>query len=354
MAQQEDPRYRNTWSLSPGHRAELSNLVEQYLLGELLQGHPLFVGEWDQSSEMYRRSLKKVEKVWTSMCMSPVRALKIHLRPRHLTSQVHLNNEVRRQILRYLTNNRVARLNACAGNPKLKVLVHWVHVYWYDGNNNWLGGHASLLLFDLRNRFQIFFDPADDRDVRAHDGLCYTKAFLQQFVQGFSPVPLSEATFPNEPARLQTFMEKDVKNDLDGQCGVLCLLVLVCCLRFGYFHPRNMANIIKDALDTPNKRIDAARGFVSWYTALQAAPDNDIGALAQVFAPAQATGGCEAYTQAHRLCTRAACKQGLMRHQMCWQHRHIVVNPFAAGGSKPKSCGRAIANRPAPFHSRVP
>jgi hypothetical protein len=217
-----------------------------------------------------------------------------------------------------------------------------------------------MLFLDFKKRKQHFFNP--DRDpklaaafaTRSSRGgarlngklLC---SFLSFFNGAVAATEADDGWAANHHSIQYKFDTHRIGRALGmaGQCGILTILVLICCMRFGYWHPTNMARAICGAVPSNAARRTLVAHLVGWYDALTLAQPNQIRAM--IFPNLANRGRCNVYSQATgRLCSRMRCAGA--GHCFCWQHRWILENPFSAGPGG-KRCAAALVAQPASVYS---
>ena len=183
---------------------------------------------------------------------------------------------------------------------------------WPDG-----GGHASVIMFDLKRKLQVVFDPDWGVDAlnSASSGLC-----RRQFHPQYRNLAASSCAPALHVNSLQRRAELGIGKEEQGLCGVLTILVMVCCVRHNFYNPKKVADLLIPALSRPG----VANQIISWYDAMTGIVD--VAAFRNHILPQSRQNKCNAHSTASRtLCSRRSCRDGDMR-AFCWQHRYSGMN----------------------------
>lgn len=311
-------------------RAILITNLRQYLLEDLTDRNaPAWVGEWNKTSADYHRVMQRTLRQTCSVCVGYA-TLNIS---QHIM-QTQSADEWRSHLERNLQIPADARtqIDQCAGSPIIKCIILRLRVrYWTNG------GHAAFFLFDTRRRLQFFFDMDDF--LLMNDGTPRIKSFATGFgtmrvpiLPGFKVVPPPSLAWGQREQSMQRVFESGAEDvGLIGQCGILSQLVIMCCVRFCYWNPKDMADMIMLALPTPPDRINFVHVFITWYDDVSR-PRLSATDFEEKVHPPSSTG-CPCFSwRTGRLCTRPSCREG--NHIYCWQHRHMIRNPLQRQNKK--------------------
>lgn len=209
---------------------------------------------------------------------------------------------------------------------------------YYDECQNFITPHATIMLFDLVNKHQIFFDPSGDRRTVA-------PLLKKALIPGFAPVPVRECAFRRPAESLQAHMECE---EYRGVCGVACSLLWTLCVRFEYYHLKNMAEMLLEAFPDRRAMVELTGKFVTLFRMPRAA---DI--LSRVFPP---TRVCLCYVPETRdLCPKPSCAVASSQQKRrdahkfdirtyCAKHRAIHVLNRTEAMSNP-SCDAPLSKR---------
>lgn len=183
-----------------------------------------------------------------------------------------------------------------------------------EGNRqNW--GHASAMVFDLRRKLQILYDPQGGSDRAITRISC-----AHQFHPRFAVANVLTTTHAHT---LQSKLQGVMFADDHGMCGILTLVMLMVSARFNLWNPTIVASILYPILSVGGR----GNMLITWYDQLlHHYYANDRTKLNRCMLPPSAEGRCNVYSPSTgRLCSRKSCSNGPW-HAMCWQHRWIVRN----------------------------
>lgn len=201
-----------------------------------------------------------------------------------------------------------------------KVKSAWVLLY--IKYSAWTYSHAALLVFDIKRKVQIVFDP----DMEHNDDLCIASALSRrQLHPKYENIYINiiRKGYKNINPSIQERVEAHMSSDEQGVCGIISLVVMLVCLRFNYLNPLDVSNIIADYITLPSKRT-LANQLITWYDKLIKTKDDKL--LKHLFPPST-KGMCNVYIPDKKaLCERPVCSDGSPVQCMCWQHRHLVIN----------------------------
>ena len=115
-------------------------------------------------------------------------------------------------------------------------------------------------------------------------------------------------------------------------CAILCLLVMLCCMRFQYYNPKDMA----DFITVPLRNNMTMNSVISWYMRLR--ESQTPAEMRELILPD--CDSCKAFSFAKGgLCSRGSCRNGATKC-LCWQHRFLILNRQAPN----KRCATAQHN----------
>lgn len=199
------------------------------------------------------------------------------------------------------------------------------HSVWLFIHVSWQGrrvGHAVILMFDIKRRLQIIFDPAE-----GCNGVNMISCALcrHRFHPDYTNVSSESCMAPTRCQSIQMKIEANMNVDELGVCGILCTLIMVCCLRFGYLNPNDTANMLIPLLSDPTKQI--GNELIFWFN--ESLDIHNIDAFRKHVFPESTEGMCKVYSsRTNRLCSRKSCMASGGKN-MCWQHRYILLNRMA-------------------------
>lgn len=228
------------------------------------------------------------------------------------------------------------RTMACLNNPPAHRRSVWVFIAMVIPNNS--TGHGLCLLFDTRRRKQFVFDPhcaCDDRlsDNQQLTAGAMTRALCQRRLHpDYEPVAMQQCLWPLRADTLQQRVEVPLHHVDRGVCGILCMLVIICCIRFNYYNPRDMADMIADELVRPiagnNAGAATIHKIIRWYVHLMNLRAHANIPVHLVF-PSPSDHRCNTFSSwTGRVCSRTVCRQGTSANNCstCWQHRYLGFN----------------------------
>lgn len=336
--------YAKVWTLDKDTERQLVKEVRKYVDQQLLKDVPPHrPGEWNRNRTDYTKALHSLSKLKMSLCTATSHTLsfaqfRLTLRSRNrrgdhvFATQEDMNDQVYRAFQQYVKEHNF-EISQC--RKKFRYLIIYAGLSVKDSVvPRGRFGHATLLVFDMERKHQIYFDPNKGMDSRC---LMITQAFLHRpLLPGFKPVPLRETVRKTYGKSIQAAFEND---DHYGQCGILCLLVFLCCNRFNYYHLKNMAIILRKAYRDQNARALVSAKMISLHLWVLEQKDRRI-PFERIF-PKNDT--CLSYcTMTNKLCQRPSCKSPESGCRCyCWQHRSLYVNPFG----KSVSCKSPIVVR---------
>jgi hypothetical protein len=318
--------FQETWALSDTVRGQFTTRLRDYLFDELLRDTAEYSeDDWERNSHVYAALTRTIQWQWEANCPVAHTRLKFYVPEQVYRSQATLNAYVDENFQAVVDQIGPAVVG-CQGIPEIRFCCVYIQLYFNADD-----GHATLLFFDIKRRLQWFFDPQDHQDHPSGWGSNYKAFSRRAYIDGFDVVPAEVIGFADANESLQNHFERHHPDQV-GICGILCMLVLLGCVRFGYYNTREMSALIKAATPTAESKKTLIRKAVSWYDDVDRVNRWDPVKLFEMCMKALPGSSCSVYSQAsHKLCSRKACRQGLAR-QLCWQHKHLLQNPF--GGRK--------------------
>lgn len=307
--------------VDPNMRASLKRSLEMFIEYDLCRGMPIWLAEeWNRSSNLYNNKAAQIMKMTCSASQGPVEW------GGELIFTVNAGETFQAQWSEYLSGTFPTILKDRLSNRAHGVKTLWVYILL-----KWQGvriGHAVIMAFDMKRKLQILYDPHGGyRNIEsASYHLC-----KHQFHPDFTPVP-PKLCFPRlQSQSLQSKVETIMDASEHGVCGILSTLVMICCIRFGYNNPLDVANMIIPNMSNESKQI--GNKLISWYSQISTI-DNDALFAKLVFPPSE-EGRCSVYSSlSNRICSRGSCRNN---GNLCWQHRHIIMNRMAPN----KKCATA-------------
>lgn len=311
------------------HEKQLMRNMRKYL-DKLVEDEPLWVaGKWTKTN--YSEQMSCLVNTTCSLYMFP----RTHVYKLKLTlerSACHNHHKMMKAMhawkqepdqVSFITN-LTREYNARKTSRRRGLLLYLRTGACGDGH-----GHATFLFFDFKRNLQIFFDPQMGLDWSAS----FVRGFAElQMIPGCVPIPLDKTI----PLLFENSLQEQFQQNLDvddkGVCGVLVLVVTMLCIRFQYYNPLHISQLMIQAYPRPSQRTELTRKLISWYFSFQHGVT--IEAIADhVHKPS--TIGCSTFSgYSGRLCSRPSCNGEGIFPVYCWQHRHIVKNTR----SKSKKC----------------
>jgi hypothetical protein len=249
-----DVLFRSKWRFHNNVvRNQFSDRVRTYLLEELLVDRDNYTTN-DWCRYRYVEFFDKAQARWKRNCSNDRFVWDITVLPKNTSTQERLNafaNNLR------LPNSIVRRIKQCKEDGKHYTAVYIVFRWNRKGSN----GHGALLLFDLVDNLQWYFDPDDvlESDVSV------SKAFSQKsYVDDFAVVSAETIAETYSERCIQQHFEQFHPGQ-NGTCGMLCAIILMCCLRFNYWNTKSMARIICKAIPTEQQKKDVIQKFITWF-----------------------------------------------------------------------------------------
>jgi hypothetical protein len=310
--------------------------LRNYLLREVLKDEPYYV-EDDWCREEYLKFFGHVQKSFKRACCLTnendqdnqderiqYMVWDIFLTEQQRSSQISLETHIESLPM---PNHIVERINNCIQNGK-KYTVVYVEISWVaqNGSDNdidrVLDGHATLMLFDLQDKIQWFFDPDDC--IKRENILSFTRAFSRTaYLPEFEVVYHRDLLEEDRRDCIQKHFES-LNQHHTGTCGIIVALVLVSCLRFDYWDTFRMSRFLKQISNNEEDKKSLIQKFVSWYNRVH---ENNYNAdlisdsLQNVTSVGQSVCGVFSTTN-HSFCRRRAKDN----KQFCWQHEATMKN----------------------------
>ena len=320
-------------------RNTLQRSIKMYLR-DLVQGQPIWLAnDWDQRTVEYQHSYQKIIRSICSTCQyesisgETGGCMNIHLRPRFKTEG---------DLDQYVAHLRLpSKTIECLEKGGNRIVWVCVNISWYDMNHDRVDGHTIIMMFDTKRKVQVLFDPAwgfNWNQIGYHLIGVSNALMRRQFHPRCTPVNSRFWTWPRTDQSLQFHVEKHIKNtskDEGGLCGILSILVMLTCIRFNYYNPKDVADMMVSCL-TKRTLINE---LISWYEDIRTT--NDREKFIEKIMPISTENICRAFSPSTgRLCKRPSCTIGPARC-MCWQHRALIMNCNANSkkcGTKQASC----------------
>jgi hypothetical protein len=294
-------------------RAVLGAALSAFVKDDLAAANPMWLaGEWNNSSRTYTRLFRKFTRTCCSMCQHPRRvgsgSLDIRLTPAAVASPAGMDAFLQGV---QLPPSVVSCLDAGDASGRRTV---WVYLLFF-----WpvtLVGHASIMMFDLKRKLQVVFDPdwGVDMPNTPSSGLC-----RRRFHPKYRNLTANMCAPALRADSLQRKVERRMHVEEQGVCGILTMLVMLCCVRHNFYNPKEVAALLIPVLS----RAGVANQIITWYDAMT---NKNGAAFLDHVLPRSAQNKCSAHSTATRtLCSRKSCKDGDMR-AFCWQHRYYGIN----------------------------
>jgi hypothetical protein len=113
-------------------------------------------------------------------------------------------------------------------------------------------GHLTLFYFDIAARRQVFFDPSHwTHRVGTQLKTPFGTTHFWDTGDGVTCEVVDGATFGQRGVNVQALFEPQsalTDTRYRGSCASVCLIVLVCCLRFGCTDLQRMCNAVRNAI----------------------------------------------------------------------------------------------------------
>lgn len=308
-------------TVAPEHTNVLRNNIRAYL-NRIVYKQPIYVGDWDRTFETYTNIRQAFLK---DACTCPsMQHMHITIDLRDditdpATQEERINIIATRAIL---SNELKTKMTKCVRSKHCRSIVLTVRFLWRKLPNMRYNAHIAMILFDLKNRVQIFFDPA------CH---LWTRAFCEMqepLIPGFRVATYNECKFLTQNSDrldgLQRYFEDGMDGDNEqGQCGLHVTLVLMCCVRFNILNPKVIAEAMVKAFHhhDSNARHTFIRKFISFYTEAKTANASRMRELLNPNIPTNPECpdvGCSVLCPSGKLCLRSSCKESM--YGWCWQH----------------------------------
>lgn len=313
------------WRLSQGEQTRIIQRLRNYLFKEVLKDEPYaLINDWCRAN--YWHFFNPVQNNYKRACpltndtddfedeFIQNMTWHVQLTSHHRRDQTELNHHIESLNIPDEIQNRI---DGCIQQSK-KYTVVFIIVSWENADGP--DAHAIMLFFDLEDKFQWLFDP-DDAD---NNPISMTKAFSRRsYIPGFEVIPYRYLLEDNLDESLQTHYET-INQHQTRTCGIMVVLVLICCLRFDYWDTFRMSRFLKQISRNDEDKKSLIQKFVSWYTTVH---DNDYDrqfisdALQKI--PSVGHSVCGVYsTISNKICSRRTKDH----QQFCWQHKSTMQN----------------------------
>ena len=303
-----------------GHvQTQLSEAVIRFIRNDLLKStavNPIWVaGPWNRSNINYAALFRRFTGLVCSTCTyrnTEVAHGSLTITfPGAQATQAQFNTVANHAHLDHRT-----RLCLADAGVTHSVFV-WCYIRW-EGRAT---GHAVFLMFDKKRKLQIVFDPHSGLD--GLNGRVVSAMAQREFYQGYTPVPVEQCTWLLHANSIQHLVQNNMHIEEHGICGLMCILVMITCMRFNFYNPKVIADMLVPALS-----IQHCGQLISWYDEILTRVQNNahVDTIISRLLPDSEELKCLAYSQGSgRLCSRGSCSAGTTHH-FCWQHRYIVLN----------------------------
>lgn len=299
--------FREKWRLSSKAEVKFVERIHEYLFDEFLKHDGYYLDdEWCQTK--YEIFTSNALLNLKNTCASQNSSLYwfIPITAEHLQSQSNFNQYIENKVLPNHIKNKILQ---CKTNGKEYAAICLDLKYTFLDY-----GHAAMLMFDLKDNLQWYFDPEDGIDRQ----ISYVKAFSRSsYIEGFDVVPPSLVAISSPTFSIQKLFEQD-SEDHDGLCGIVIALVLVCCIRFNYWNTQKMSHMILQAANTVQLKNDLMRKFIYWYMQIDHLGYDTDAIYESMNAPCKNENSiCGVFLKT----TNSLCKRNPYPHQLCWQHK---------------------------------
>ena len=304
-------------TVSPAFAATLTQAIARLVRDDLAGNRAIWLaGNWDKSVDTYSRQFRKLMASYCSACQYPVQ--------QNVAGVLRINVTHAAQASPQVMNALVAaaqlpqHVQACLDAGNCRTVWVWMNIRWPQG-----GGHAAFMLFDVKRRRQIYFDPHWGMDMA---NSVSTQVCQRQFHPQYQPVALADCAWPTQNVSMQHLIQQHLHFDEHGMCGILSTIVIITCIRFNYFNPLHVARMMTQTMAQQGAHV--ANQMITWYDEL--IPKSGDAYRLHAF-PNSTADRCHAFsTGTRRLCSRRSCRQGPLRC-FCWQHRWLGMNRSANG-----------------------
>lgn len=287
----------------------------QHYIRDLVHGMPDHIaGGWERRFSRYSNVFYKIASVF---CKNPqiqgdLGIIKVTFSQEDIASDQAVDQKL-------ATVNLPPAVRQLLDHSPLRIV--WVYINTAVIGNQM--SHACMLMFDKETKTQVLFDPDWDVNYPIPSGLC-----RRRFHPDYINLPASVCGWAQHNACIQRVIEAELHPDEHGVCGILCILVMLCCNRFNFYNPKAVADYIKHTLSERG----TMNMFISWYTDLldivrgyNPATNAHIAAYLlrlQMDEETVVKRRCGVYNnKTGRICSRTSCDTC-----MCWQHRFLLTN----------------------------
>jgi hypothetical protein len=284
-------------------------------ISDLASYNPHWIaGPWDQSPQGYTESHARILQRICSTCrLSP----EVHNNALYIKKTMCGPCTPAAMTAYFDTLSLPSRISNClASVGKKKTVVCPVFIEWNEQI-----GHAVFIIFDLKRKLQLFFDPHHGLDVQGNTGRMVRAIAKHKFHADYNTPPISQMIWANLNDSLQSKVEVGMDIDDTGLCGILSLLVALICIRFNYYNPKHMADMISGSVSQHGNQL------ITWYDHLrEACLNNDSAKINRIVFRPSSDGYCSVFnSKTGNCCSRKVCRVGHCQYH-CWQHRHIMMN----------------------------
>lgn len=300
--------FTDKWRMTPEVEQLFVQRLKVYLFDEILHDAPPHE-DADWCKNAYWEIYNSMQTPWRKSCRLP------RLRDGWEVSVKRSLSE--QQLIEHMKNKELPHrikehIKHCTASGK-DIVALFVSIWYPDLKQ----GHATMLFFDLKNKFQWFFDPHDGLNRR----ICLTRVFsCKPFMEGFTVVPVEYVCESTTANSIQSHFEK-LNPKQSGVCGILLVLVLLCCLRFDYWDTKSMSNLVKRAVE--QRENEFIQKFISFYLDINA-HDYQRKYMFKKMLPPSSAQCCVFNKTTHQLCSNQADELQEKR-QYCLEH-YLALN----------------------------
>lgn len=306
------------------HENVLRTAVAHYI-EDLCGDKPIWLGgSWGTYVHNYVRNVWRIIKNNCSVCQLAENVCNLVIEIPY--DRINDFNYVRWSVHQSVPHDIPAAAMQCLDNNNPNIRAVWVFVSTiWELPNGEIDGHAGFMVFDKLRKKQIVFDPSWSHDIDDRTTMVVSKALCEyQFHPQYDLVPVNRCGWNHNELSLQSGVEDIMHMDEQGLCGLLSLLVILCCIRFNYYNPLHLATILRDVLS--NQQQLYGNKLISWYDDLVGTPDNQVLSALYPERRNNGLGLCYVYSRTtNTLCKRKACKEGQQKC-LCWQHKFLNSN----------------------------
>lgn len=230
-----------------------------------------------------------------------------------------------------LPHQVIKKIKKCESNSIKRWCIIPTHVEYFRKKK--ARAHACVLMFDLKNKIQYFFDPwgfakhEKQRTVSLLEAVCSRPAF----VQGYTVPDILEQGWLRKERGLQTVFERIYTDSSDkfkvakftGVCVLMCILVIMVLVRFNIHTPLQTADVLKHMVKhiSVEDREQIVLRLAVFILRMARIPYSRTGEFFVPTTPGIHT--CNTLLLSGKLCSRNTCENRCM----CWQHENMLLNP---------------------------